>query len=68
MPGETLRNRTQKAPRKVSNSFAAFTPTLPLPHLHFILAFANLRIPRSLLLLFILASDTDDQEVFIIHF
>lgn len=51
MPGETRRNRAQKAPKKVSNSFAAFTPIPLLPHLHFVLAMANLRIPGPLLLL-----------------
>lgn len=51
MPGETQRNRAQKAPKKVSNSFAAFTPIPLLPHLHFVLAMANLRIPGPLLLL-----------------
>lgn len=68
MPDEILRNRAQKAPKKVSNSFAGFTPILPLPHLRFILALAKVRIPGPLFSLFIVVSDVDDGEVFIIHF
>lgn len=67
MPGETLRNRAQKTPKIVSNSFAAFTPILPLPHFHFVLAVANLRIPEPLLILFMVVSDIDDREFVIIH-